>query len=78
MNSLVNYSSSESESEDEVPLKPQEITVKSKTTNKLPMLLSIDKKTNCDKDNPEDHQMRQRSIPHVEGNWATHVFIDCE
>ncbi|XP_005108931.1 U6 snRNA phosphodiesterase [Aplysia californica] len=26
-------------------------------------------------DNPSEHEERIRSFPHVEGNWATHVFI---
>ncbi|CRK86712.1 CLUMA_CG000545, isoform A [Clunio marinus] len=72
MKNLVDYSSSESdECEKEVKLKDSE-----KCKRKLPMLLSVsDKKikNEC----REDHQMRIRSIPHVEGNWATHVYVDC-
>lgn len=30
------------------------------------------------KDNPNEHDNRVRSFPHVEGNWATHVFIEVE
>ena len=27
-------------------------------------------------DDPNKHSDRVRSFPHVEGNWATHVFIE--
>jgi hypothetical protein len=28
-------------------------------------------------DNPVLHGGRKRSIPHVQGNWPTHVFVEC-
>lgn len=71
MKNLVAYSSSESESEEQHEEKPKK--------QALPMLLPRPS-TKAEKsfDEPENHEMRQRSFGHVEGNWATHVYIDCK
>jgi hypothetical protein len=29
-------------------------------------------------DNPSLHGGRKRVIPHVEGNWPTHLYLECE
>lgn len=72
MSKLVEYSSSESE--DESRSKPAAAVA---STMKLPMLLKVESSVSR-RDSPSDHQNRTRQIPHVEGNWATHVFIDCK
>lgn len=85
MKNLVEYSSSESENEEQAeatvqPAMPKVTVVQlaKPRTNKLPMLLETKSLNSQQKESPEEHQMRTRSIPHVEGNWVTHVFIDCK
>lgn len=76
MKNIVDYSSSDTEEEEKLESR----TVQSKTTKlprRLPMLLQIENEKKDESNLSVDHQMRVRSILHVEGNWATHVFIDC-
>jgi len=63
---LVSYSSSESETE-EPPAKKK----------KLPSL-AASLVTPVPVDHPELHQGRVRTIPHVEGQWAAHVYVSLE
>lgn len=70
MNKLVNYSSSSS-SDEEV----SEPVIKKIKRLPMPFAKSIDHQTD---DGSLNHQGRKRQIPHQEGNWASHIHIDCE
>jgi U6 snRNA phosphodiesterase len=83
MKNLVEYSSSDSEDEARLlpPLEKKAkviMKVNEELKPKLPMLLPSAKQSLEVKYCPEEHQSRIRSVPHVEGNWATHVFIECK
>ncbi|KAK0494028.1 U6 snRNA phosphodiesterase Usb1 [Armillaria luteobubalina] len=62
--SLVEYSSSEDEDNEEKPVKRK----------KLPTL-SASLVVAAPVDNPSLHQGRKRNTPHVDGQWAAHVYI---
>ncbi|PBK67775.1 hypothetical protein ARMSODRAFT_988898 [Armillaria solidipes] len=62
--SLVEYSSSEDEDNEEKPVKRK----------KLPTL-SASLVVAAPIDNPSLHQGRKRNTPHVDGQWAAHVYI---
>ncbi|KAA0199334.1 hypothetical protein FBUS_07381 [Fasciolopsis buskii] len=66
--SLVEYSSSEEESEDSLVTKLELPTF-------LTTLTGDPLRFDTHKDDPECHQHRQRSFPHEVGNWSTSVFI---
>lgn len=69
MSSLVNYSSSSSS--DEEPLEP--------TLKRIKLPVPFEPiKSNDSNDDPEKHCGRKRQIPHVTGNWSSHLFINCE
>jgi hypothetical protein len=69
-NNLVSYSSSSSSDEDDVEYQP--------TAKKIKLPVPFEKlKSEIIRDNPNEHQGRRRQIEHVEGNWASHIFIDC-
>lgn len=80
MNNLVSYSSSEDEEGTVVvpEVTKQPVAPSTSRKTKLPMLLKVETKKSRINDQPEEHQNRVRSIPHIEGNWASHVFIECK
>lgn len=71
MSKLVEYSSSD-DSEEEGH------AVVAKSLVRLPMLLKKVVSEPRASDSPEFHQNKKRAIPHQEGNWATHIFIEGE
>lgn len=87
---LVDYQLSSSENEDapQRPLKKRKRTVDSAAADKpaaaLPPLPSTfrDLYTTATRtstqDDPSLHGGRKRAIPHVEGNWPTHIYLECE
>ncbi|KAJ5762971.1 hypothetical protein N7533_001652 [Penicillium manginii] len=80
--SLVQYSDSDSESESSSP--PRKKVARTAPTNptSLPPLpasfhsLYASSTRVSTKDDPSLHAGRKRAIPHVEGNWPTHLYLE--
>ncbi|KAH9010222.1 hypothetical protein EDB85DRAFT_2296913 [Lactarius pseudohatsudake] len=66
---LVPYSGSSSENEEEIPPPPPPVKKR-----RLPPLASHLMPA-IPLDDPSKHQGRTRAIPHVEGQWAAHVYV---
>lgn len=88
--SLVQYPDSDSDSEDKAilsaqkpkaPLKRKRSEPSSDDLPPLPAafhdLYSTAARVSTS-DNPSLHGGRQRAVPHVEGNWPTHVYLECK
>ncbi|KAL4883743.1 U6 snRNA phosphodiesterase Usb1 [Aspergillus karnatakaensis] len=82
---LVQYSSSESDSEQDAPprkINKQSHASKSQQQTSLPPLpasfhdLYTSSTRVSVRDDPSLHGGRKRAIPHVEGNWPTHVYLE--
>lgn len=85
---LVDYASSSDEDEEEVqsPNDTKTATLKRKRdeeTSELPPLpskfhdLYASTTRVSTRDDPTLHGGRKRITPHVEGNWPTHLYIEC-
>lgn len=81
---LVEYSDSESEKEEiEIPTAKKR-KVSGSDGQALPPLPSsfLDQYSSTvrtsTKDDPSMHGGRKRVTPHVEGNWPTHVYLECK
>lgn len=86
---LVQYSDSESDTDDpQAPVSPPPRPVKrlrqEPSSTSLPPLptafhdLYASSTRVSVRDDPSLHGGRQRVIPHVEGNWPTHIYLECE
>jgi hypothetical protein len=84
---LVDYSSSDEDEEDTQPTNdPNTATLKRKReeTLELPPLpskfhdLYASTTRVSTRDDPALHGGRKRVSPHVEGNWPTHLYIECK
>jgi hypothetical protein len=88
--SLVQYPDSDSGSEEAThspALKPKAVLKRkrSKATNDdlppLPAAFHDLYSTNArvsTSDNPSLHGGRKRAVPHVEGNWPSHIYLECK
>ena len=83
--SLVQYSDSESDADQPAspPAKKPRHEAPAKGAAALPPLpaafhdLYASSTRVSVKDDPSLHGGRKRVIPHVEGNWPTHVYVEC-
>lgn len=83
---LVEYSDSSTDSEHEEPLPPKkkQRTSSDAVTQTLPALptafhdLYASSIRVSVRDDPNLHGGRKRVVPHVEGNWPTHIYLECK
>ena len=74
--SLVDYDSDQEEEEENNPVKRQRAEPESAAAlPPPPKKLILDKKSICQDNTSADHEGRVRSFPHVDGQWATYVYL---
>lgn len=81
---LVEYSDSESEPSADNSPPPAKKPRRNNTPSDIPPLpaafhdLYVTKTRVSVSDDPSLHGGRKRAIPHVEGNWPTHLYLECK
>lgn len=80
---LVNYSDSESDTQEDQPKSLKRRKLEPATSKSLPPLpagfhsLYATNVRTATADDPLLHGGRSRQVPHIEGNWPTHVYLEC-
>lgn len=84
MAGLVDYASSSEGEQATPPAKKRRISTAIRTNEELPPLpaafldqYSSTVRTSA-QDDPSLHGGRKRITPHVQGNWPTHVYLECK
>ncbi|KAL3479010.1 U6 snRNA phosphodiesterase Usb1 [Aspergillus californicus] len=79
---LVQYSNSDSDSDQEAPPRKVNKSSRDRPASSLPPLpasfhdLYASSTRVSVRDDPSLHGGRQRIIPHIEGNWPTHIYLE--